>query len=138
MIRKASIKNIIPSLIALYLVSFTWGFIIIAIIIAEILARICFNFSPVRKKTFQKELVSITIVNWNSKQYIENCLDAIKKQRYPHIEVIIVDNNSNDGSLEYIAEYVLRDFNRVKVVKNDSNMLWYTHNYNTCNIIKSP
>ncbi|MDD4899133.1 MAG: glycosyltransferase family 2 protein [Candidatus Omnitrophica bacterium] len=63
-------------------------------------------------------LVSITIVNWNSSGYIEKCLDSIKKQLYPAIELIVVDNSSTDSSLEYIA----KNFPQVKIVKNKENL----------------
>ncbi|MDD2752630.1 MAG: glycosyltransferase family 2 protein [Candidatus Omnitrophica bacterium] len=65
-----------------------------------------------------ESLVSITIVNWNSKGYIERCLDSIKKQVYPAIEVIVVDNNSADSSLEY----VVRNFPQAKVIRNKQNL----------------
>jgi GT2 family glycosyltransferase len=65
----------------------------------------------------KKNLVSITIANWNSGDYIERCLKAIKSQTYPHIEILVVDNGSEDSSLSYIE----RNFADIKVIKNGKN-----------------
>lgn len=49
-------------------------------------------------------LFSIVIPHWNGKQFLQTCLDALRKQSYDSIEVIIVDNNSHDGSQQYIKD----------------------------------
>ncbi len=47
--------------------------------------------------------VSVLIVSYNVKQYIIHCIDSIKKSDYTgQIEIIVVDNNSFDGSLDAI------------------------------------
>jgi GT2 family glycosyltransferase len=43
-------------------------------------------------------LVSIVIINFNSGKYIFRCLEHLKKQTHKDTEIIIVDNNSTDGS----------------------------------------
>lgn len=43
-------------------------------------------------------LFSVIIPNWNGGKYLPTCLDALKRQTYPHIEVIVADNASQDGS----------------------------------------
>jgi GT2 family glycosyltransferase len=48
--------------------------------------------------------VSIIIPSWNRKRDLINCLNAIKKQTFKDYEVIIVDNNSTDGSKEEIRK----------------------------------
>lgn len=48
--------------------------------------------------------VSIVILNWNSKPFIHNCIESVYKQSYINYEVIFVDNNSTDGSLEECKE----------------------------------
>ena len=47
-------------------------------------------------------LVSTIILNWNSKQYIQDCIKDVTRQTYSNIEVIIVDNGSMDGSFEEV------------------------------------
>ena len=48
--------------------------------------------------------ISIVIVTYNSGQFIEDCLDSISGQTSKEFEVIIVDNNSTDKTLEVIMQ----------------------------------
>ncbi|MBX7153737.1 MAG: glycosyltransferase [Candidatus Kapaibacterium sp.] len=49
-------------------------------------------------------LISIVIVNYNVKDFLLQCLQSIDRVRNNHrLEVIVVDNNSQDGSLEYLG-----------------------------------
>lgn len=43
-------------------------------------------------------LVGIVIVNWNGKEYMSKCLDAVLNQGYRHYRIAVVDNGSQDGS----------------------------------------
>jgi GT2 family glycosyltransferase len=47
-------------------------------------------------------LFSIIIPNWNGAQFLPTCLDALCQQTYPSIEIIVVDNASQDGSQDLI------------------------------------
>jgi GT2 family glycosyltransferase len=49
-------------------------------------------------------LVSVVIPNWNGLRYMAACLDALRAQTYPALEVIVVDNASTDGSLELVGK----------------------------------
>jgi GT2 family glycosyltransferase len=46
--------------------------------------------------------VSIVIPNWNGRRWLPGCLKALAEQVLPPAEVIVVDNGSTDGSLEYL------------------------------------
>lgn len=48
--------------------------------------------------------VSIIIVNWNGLHHLEICLDSLKAQTFADFEVVLVDNGSSDGSVEFIRE----------------------------------
>lgn len=48
-------------------------------------------------------LVSVIIVNWNGRQYLTACVSSVLKQTYPHLEALVVDNGSTDGSLALLA-----------------------------------
>lgn len=63
--------------------------------------------------------VSIVIVNLNGKNHLRKCLGSILKLNYPKdkIEVVIVDNGSKDGSVEYLRE----NFSWVKLLCNAHN-----------------
>ncbi len=47
-------------------------------------------------------LVSIVIVNYNGKAHLEKCLPALMENKYEKYEVILVDNNSIDSSIEFV------------------------------------
>ena len=62
--------------------------------------------------------LSIIIVNYNVKEFIQNLLHSIVKAAAGiQYEVIIVDNASNDGSVEFIKE----KFPEVKLIVNSVN-----------------
>jgi GT2 family glycosyltransferase len=48
-------------------------------------------------------LVSIIIVNWNGKHLIEECLSSVFNLSYSPVELLVVDNNSTDGSQKYLS-----------------------------------
>jgi GT2 family glycosyltransferase len=51
-----------------------------------------------------KGLVSVVIPNWNGKRFLTGVLDSLAKQTYKQVEVVVVDNGSHDGSVEFIRE----------------------------------
>ena len=57
-------------------------------------------------------LISVVIPNWNGKKFLAGCLDSLLTQTYEPIEVVIVDNGSKDGSVEYLQE----NYPQVKLV----------------------
>ena len=72
----------------------------------------------------EQKFVSIIIVSFNSRDYLKNCIDSIIKYP-PHLpetsyEVIVVDNNSSDGSVELIEDNY-KKFSFIKLIKNDYN-----------------
>ena len=50
-------------------------------------------------------LVSIIILNWNGWQDTLECLESLYQINYPNYQVILVDNHSQDESLEKIRKY---------------------------------
>lgn len=57
-------------------------------------------------------LVSIVITTKNEEQNIENCLLSIKEQTYSNIEIILVDNNSKDKTIEIALNFTRKIFNK--------------------------
>ena len=47
---------------------------------------------------------SVILVNYNGMPHLKACISSILKQSYTDFEVILVDNNSSDGSLEYARD----------------------------------
>ena len=64
-----------------------------------------------------KRKTSIIILTYNNLEYTKKCLESIKKYTEKNsYEIIIVDNNSTDGTREY-----LKKEKNLKVILNDSN-----------------
>jgi len=67
--------------------------------------------------------VSVVIVNYNTKEILRDCIKNLDGQ-YPDLEVVVVDNGSNDGSAEMIErEFTRPNFPWVKLVKTQNNGL---------------
>ena len=64
-----------------------------------------------------EKLVSIIVVNWNGKEHLKDCFTSLVKQTYVPLELLMVDNASVDGSVDYIRER----FPLVGVVVNTEN-----------------
>jgi GT2 family glycosyltransferase len=62
--------------------------------------------------------VGIVILNYNGKSLAEQCLRSVLDSSYPNKEIILVDNASTDGSLEYI----LSNFPNTHGVANEQNL----------------
>ena len=50
-------------------------------------------------------LVSVVIPVYNSEKYLEECLDSILNQTYENIEIIAIDDGSEDSSLDILKKY---------------------------------
>lgn len=72
-----------------------------------------------------QELVSVIVVNRNRRELLKQCLDSILNQSYKNLEVIVVDNASNDGSVEMVKE----KFSDVKIIISNRN-LYFCEGYN--------
>lgn len=62
--------------------------------------------------------LSVIIPNWNGKHLLKICLPSLKKQTFKNFEVVIVDNGSKDGSIEYIEKY----YPEIKLIKLENNI----------------
>lgn len=62
--------------------------------------------------------VSVVVVNFNGRHLLAACLNSLRAQTYPDFEVILVDNGSSDGSLDYVQ----RAFPQVRIIANATNV----------------
>ncbi|MFB6345488.1 MAG: glycosyltransferase family 2 protein [bacterium] len=63
------------------------------------------------------ELVSVLVITHNRKEELEQCLKSVRRQNYPAVEIIVVDNNSTDGTATMIRE----QFSEVEYVGLEEN-----------------
>lgn len=63
-------------------------------------------------------MISIIIVNYNWKRWLQRCLDSLMTQTYKNFEIIFVDNNSSDDSVDFVQW----NFPKIKIVKSDNNL----------------
>jgi len=63
-------------------------------------------------------LVSVIVLTWNSRTFLEGCLSSVLSQTHRAVELIVVDNASTDGSADYVKEA----FPAAVLVRNESNL----------------
>jgi glycosyltransferase involved in cell wall biosynthesis len=78
-------------------------------------------FDLLGKLDFSIPKVSVVVPNYNYADYIEQRLDSIFKQSYPIYEVIILDDNSTDNSVDVIKNYLHNQEFPAKLIVNKSN-----------------
>jgi len=66
-------------------------------------------------------MVSIIILNYNGKQFLETCLTSVINADYSNFEVIFVDNGSTDGSIGFVKERFGKN-PRLKIFRNKENL----------------
>lgn len=73
-----------------------------------------------RKEKSRLPKVSVSITNWNGRDFVIDCLRSIFKQNYPKnlLEAIVVDNASTDGSVEAIK----KEFPEVRILVQKKNI----------------
>ena len=64
-----------------------------------------------------KDFVSIIVVNWNGIGWLDGCLNSLVNQTYSDYEIILVDNASTDGSVEFIRI----NYPQIQLIENSSN-----------------
>ncbi len=69
-------------------------------------------------KTISEDLVTVIVVAYNESLYLPKCIPAILNQTHPHLELIVVDDGSHDGS-----EAIIRSFQdpRIQYIRNREN-----------------
>lgn len=66
-------------------------------------------------------LISIAMCTYNGESYVGAQLASLLAQTWPHLEIVVVDDNSIDGTLTIIAEYARKD-TRIKFFRNSENL----------------
>lgn len=72
--------------------------------------------------------ISVLIPNYNSAKYLPEAIESVLNQSLDDFELIIVDNKSNDNSIEIVENYMKKD-KRIQLYINDNNIGMY-RNFN--------
>ncbi|MBT5502730.1 glycosyltransferase family 2 protein [Candidatus Falkowbacteria bacterium] len=64
---------------------------------------------------------SIVIVNFNGKEYLERTVRSVLNSNYQNFKIIIVDNNSTDGSVQHIEQTFVKNLAKIKFVQLEKN-----------------
>lgn len=63
-------------------------------------------------------LISAVVLNWNGYQVLDNCLRSLYNQTYRPLEIIVVDNASTDGSVDFLRG----KFRDIHLIINERNL----------------
>mgnify|MGYP000432702724 CR=1 FL=1 len=63
-------------------------------------------------------LISVVVLNWNGYQVLEGCLRSLNDQTYQPLEIIVVDNASTDGSVDFLRQ----KFQDINLIINGKNL----------------
>lgn len=61
--------------------------------------------------------ITIIIPNYNGKHFLASCLESLSIQSFTDFEILIVDNHSTDGSIEYIKGH----YPEIRLIALDKN-----------------
>jgi GT2 family glycosyltransferase len=65
-----------------------------------------------------RDLVSVTVVTYNSGRFIKRCLESVLEQKYGNLEVVVIDNASTDGTVDILEQFS----DRCRIYYNDENV----------------
>jgi len=64
------------------------------------------------------DLVSVTIVTYNSGRFIKRCLESVLEQKYANVEVVVIDNASTDGTVDILEPFA----DTCRIYYNEQNL----------------
>ena len=76
----------------------------------------------------ESPLISVIIPVYNVENYVEKCLDSVRRQSYSNLEIIVVDDGATDRSGE-ICERISKEDDRIKVFHKQNGGLSSARNY---------
>ena len=72
--------------------------------------------------------ISVVIPVYNVRKFLRRCIDSVIKQKYKNLEIILVDDGSQDGSGKICDDYASND-PRIKVVHKTNGGLSDARNW---------
>lgn len=67
-------------------------------------------------------LVSVCIASYNHEAYIGEAIESTLAQTYPNVEIVVVDDASQDGTAAIVRDFAARFPNRVRTVLMERNI----------------
>ena len=80
------------------------------------------------QNTTAQPLISILVPVYNAGKYLPKTLVSIKNQTYPNLEIICIDDGSNDNSLTILQDFSRQD-SRFKIISRANKGVAYTRNH---------
>lgn len=75
----------------------------------------------------EQPLVSVIVPVYNAKLHIARCVESIRRQSYPNLEIILVNDGSSDVSLQ-VADVYARADKRILLIDKDNSGVSATRN----------
>lgn len=68
------------------------------------------------------ELVSVIVPVYNAEKFIREAMDSVRAQTYENWELLLVEDGSNDGSVDVITGYIAEtQETRIRLIRQPSN-----------------
>jgi glycosyltransferase involved in cell wall biosynthesis len=74
-------------------------------------------------------LVSVAIITYSQRQFLEECINSVLIQDYQPIEIVVADDGSSDGTHELLREFDRRNPGKFRLLLSEHNR-GITHNSN--------
>lgn len=68
----------------------------------------------------EKPFVSIIVPVYNTEEYLEECLNCLVNQTLENIEIICINDATEDNSMEIVHNFAKND-NRIRIIENEEN-----------------
>ena len=78
------------------------------------------------------QAIAVIVVNYNSGLYLRSCVDSLVNQTDPANRIIVIDNNSHDGSADCIEEH----YPQVELFREKTNIGFAAANNRAMNLVE--
>lgn len=66
-------------------------------------------------------LVSVAVVTYNQRRFLDECIRSVLAQDYPNIEIVVADDGSTDGTVDLLHRYDAAHPGKFRLVLSDRN-----------------
>lgn len=83
------------------------------------------NNNKQKSENLDEPLISILVLNYNGIKFLKDCYESLLQSRYKHFEIVLIDNNSSDDSVQFTES----QYPMVKIIQTGENA-GYSRAYN--------